>query len=521
MKASRRSQIFIKNTLILSITALFMRVMSVYFNVYLSNKLGNEGLGLFTLTLSVYGLATTFATSAINLTATRMVADASGSAKYSDIRRAMRKCVVYALCFGVGSMLVLLALSKGISSSMLKDERTLVSLRALALTLPFVALSSALGGYFTAVRRVSKNASSQIFQQLLKVAMTVFGLSFLPIRGVEQACLAVVLASLASEVISFLYLLIFYLADVRKNYKKYNEKESENLRKKMLGIALPTAFTSYFRSALVTVEHLLITSGLKKSGLSQAESVSAYGVMQAKALPTVLFPYALLTPFCSLIVPEVAEKRAAGDTLGINKITETACRFVFAFGICAAGIVACYSSEIGLVIYSDSMAGHYIRILAPVMPIMFIDTTVDSILKGLDEQLYTMKVNLFDSAMSVAVVFLLVPRIGMLGYVIEIIFCEIVNTSLSASRLIKLTSPRISVVKWIFIPLASVSVSIAVTKIVLTSLKMGSAHTTPLLVLHITVNVLIYCVLLRLFNCYSFHEIAEFFGKRKYMQKKT
>ncbi len=521
MLSLRRSRIFIKNTLILSLTALFMRVMSVYFNVYLSDKLGGEGLGLFTLTLSIYGLAVTFATSAINLTATRMVADAMGAATYSDVRRAMRKCVAYCLIFGVGSMLVLLILSRPIASSMLNDMRTLPSVRLLALTLPFVALSSALGGYFTAVRRVSKNASSQIFQQLFKVVLTVLGLSFATPRSVEAACVIVVLASLASEVVSFLYLGVFYLADIRKNYKQYNDSESENLRRKMLGIALPTAFTSYFRSALVTVEHLLITSGLKKSGLSQAESVSAYGVMQAKALPTVLFPYALLTPFCSLLVPEVAEKRAAGDTLGINKITETACRFVFAFGICAAGVVACYSSEIGQVIYSDSAAGEYIRLLAPIMPVMFIDTTIDSILKGLDEQFYTMKVNLADSLVSVAIVFLLVPKVGMLGYVIEIIFCEIVNTSLSASRLIKLTSPRISVVKWIFFPLMCISASIAATKLVLTAVGIGSAYNTSLLALHITVNVLVYCVLLRLFNCYSFHEIAEFFGKRKYMQKKT
>ena len=517
----RKSVIFIKNTLILSITALFMRVLSVYFNVYLSDKLGSEGLGLFTLTLSVYGLATTLATSAINLTATRMVADATGSAKYSDVKHAMRRCIAYSLFFGIGSMLLLILLSRTIALSMLGDIRTLESLRALALTLPFVSLSSAISGYFTAVRRVSKSASSQIFQQLLKVALTVIGLTFLTPRNTKEACLSVVLASLASEVISFLFLIVFYLADLRKNYKKYKYAESEDLRKKMLNIALPTAFTSYFRSALVTVEHLLITSGLKKSGMSQTDAVSAYGVMQAKALPTVLFPYAFLTPFCSLLVPEIAEKRAAGDSVGINRITETACRFVFAFGICAAGIVICYSSEIGQVIYSDAEAGKYIRMLAPVMPVMFIDTTIDSILKGLNEQLYTMKVNLVDSLMSVMVVFMLVPKMGMLGYVIEIIFCEIVNTSLSAARLIKLTSPQIHPIKWIFLPLLTVSLSIFISKLMLTLLGVGSAYNMPLLAVHIALAVFVYSILLRLLGCYSFREIAEIFRKRKYVPKRT
>lgn len=517
----RRSHIFIKNTLILSITALVMRVLSVYFNVYLSDKLGSEGLGLFTLTFSVYGLAVTFATSAINLTATRMVADAEGSANYSDVCRAMRKCLAYSAFFGFGTAAVLLAIARPVSVNMLGDIRTLSSVRALALTLPFVSFSSALGGYFTAVRRVTKNASSQIFQQLLKTLLTFVGLSLMSPKTLEQSCLAVVLASLVSEVISFLYLLAFYLVDINKNYGKYREKESEDLKKKMLGIALPTAFTSYFRSALVTIEHLLITSGLKKSGLSSSESFAAYGVMQAKALPTVLFPYSFLTPFCSLLVPEVAEKRAAGDTLGINRIIERSCRFVFAFGICVSGIVICYSAEIGQVVYSDASAGEYIRLLAPIMPIMFIDTTIDSILKGLDEQLYTMKVNLFDSLMSVAIVFLLIPKIGMLGYIIEIIFCEIVNTSLSASRLISVTKPRINIVKWIVLPLVSSISASLLTRLILSFVGLGCAYNTLLLVVHILLNVTLYLTVLRLLRGYFFKEIGEILGKRKYLQKKT
>ena len=333
------------------------------------------------------------------------------------------------------------------------------------------------------------------------------GLSFMTPKGTKEACLTVVIASLAAEVVSFLYLLVLYVNDMRKNYKMYRNGESENLRRKMLGIALPTAFTSYFRSALVTVEHLLITSGLKKSGMSQSGAVSAYGVMQAKALPTVLFPYAFLSPFCSLLVPEIAEKRAAGDTLGIKRITETACRFVFAFGICAAGIVICYSCEIGEIIYSDANAGEYIRLLASIMPVMFIDTTIDSILK--------------DSILSVGVVFLLVHKMGMPGYVIEIIFCEIVNTTLSAARLIKLTSPRIRPVKWIFVPLVTVSLSIFITKSFLTVLGVGCAYNALILTLHTALIIFVYSFLLRLLGCYSFREIAKFFGIRKYILKRT
>ncbi len=516
-----RLHVFIKNTLILAISALLLRVVGVYFNVYLSDKLGNEGLGILTLTFSVYGLATTFATSAINLTATRMVADAEGSASYSDVKIAMRKCIAYCLFFGLGTMMLLLIIARPVALGLLGDSRTLSSVRVLALTLPFVSLSSAVSGYFTAVRRVLKSASVQIFQMLFRVALTVCFLSLLGHNSLERSCLFTVLAMLFSEIVSFLLLCISFVIDINKKYGEYREKESEDLKKKMLGIALPTAFTSYFRASLVTLEHLLITSGLKKSGMSQSESLSAYGVMQAKALPTVLFPYCFLSPFCSLLVPEIAEKRAAGDDVGIRRISERACKIVLSLGICVSGIVACYSAEIGALIYSDSEAGYYIRILAPVMPIMFIDTTIDSILKGLDEQLYTMKVNLFDSLMSVGIVFLLIPKIGMVGYVIEIIFCEIVNTSLSASRLISRSKIRVDVLRWIALPIGASFVSIWTVRFVLSSLGLGFAANLPRLCLHILLAVGLYCVVMRLFSDYFPREMAEIFGKRKYMQKKT
>ena len=89
------------------------------------------------------------------------------------------------------------------------------------------------------------------------------------------------------------------------------------MQRKLLGIALPVAFSSYLRQGLVTIEHLLIPWGLKKKGDSQQAALSTYGILQGMALPVVMFPYAFLSPFCNLLVPEIAEKRAAGDLLGI------------------------------------------------------------------------------------------------------------------------------------------------------------------------------------------------------------
>lgn len=69
---------FLRNALVLSLSGLVLRCVSVSFNVYLTDKLGADGIGLYSLVMSVYSFAVTVATSGINLAATRMVAEGVG-----------------------------------------------------------------------------------------------------------------------------------------------------------------------------------------------------------------------------------------------------------------------------------------------------------------------------------------------------------------------------------------------------------------------------------------------------------
>ena len=69
---------FIANGMLLTFISLFIRTISVVFNVYVSNTIGAEALGLFTLVSTVYGFGLTLATSGINLATTRLVSECIG-----------------------------------------------------------------------------------------------------------------------------------------------------------------------------------------------------------------------------------------------------------------------------------------------------------------------------------------------------------------------------------------------------------------------------------------------------------
>ena len=91
----KKTEKFLINGLILSLTSLLIRFVGVSFNVYVTNKIGSAGMGLITLVNSVYGFAVTFATSGINLSATRMCAEAIGRNSPFELRHLLCCCFFY------------------------------------------------------------------------------------------------------------------------------------------------------------------------------------------------------------------------------------------------------------------------------------------------------------------------------------------------------------------------------------------------------------------------------------------
>ena len=498
---------FLVNGTLMTAVALFMRTVALAFNVYISNQIGAEGLGLFTLISSVYGFALTLATSGINLASTRLISEAIGHDNTNDMDGSVRKskklgfilarCIIYALLFSVSVAVLMFLLSDYIGVSILRDRRTVSSLRVLALSLVPIALSSALSGYFSAVRRVYKNAAVQIFGQFTKIYATVllFGSAFY--KDTETACLSMVIGAVISEMLSFLLQWFLYAKEKRKDdgfVASDSIKKATN--KKLLSIALPVAFSAYLRSGLISIEHVLIPIGLEKSCNDKSASLAAYGTVHSMVFPLVLFPSAILSSFAGLLVPEIAESGAAGDTKRIERITSKVIRTALIFSIGVAGIITSFSNTLGDVVYPGTDAGKYIAMIAPLIPVMYIDTSVDAILKGLGQQVYTMWVNIIDSSLSVLLVILLLPKYGIIGYVITVYFTELINAALSITRLLSVTSLRVKVFSWIAKPLISVVAATFAVKAVFDIIYGGSAVTNVQLWIFIAVTSVIYFLFL-------------------------
>lgn len=500
---SRLKKYLASGALMTAVT-LALRGLSVIFNSYISKKIGAEALGLYTLLGSVYSFALTLALSGINLTTTRLVSDALGEESEIGVRTAMKKCICYALFFGISASVALIALSEPLGVGVLGDARTVKPLRLCGATLPLISLSSCFNGYFTAVRRVYKNAAVQMIEQLARLGFCVAMLDLFFGNDIESACTALVLGGALAEMLSFSVSLLFFVFERNKRSPKRDIEKTVSERKmakKMLSIALPLAFSTYFRSALLTLEHTLIPIGIEKSGANRAQSLAAYGTLQAMVMPLVLLPAALIQSFSGLLIPELAELKIQNNKEEIRYVASRVCHLALVFATGAAGIMIFFADGLGEEIYSSSDAAKYIRVLSHIVPIMYLDTTVDSMLKGLGEQLYTMNVNIVDTLCSLVMVWILIPKMGIYGYIMLIMISEVFNASLSILKLVKVTGIKIKLGKWFLKPAISVFLGVSIGSAVGGAIGSG-------LFLQISLSIVLYFAFVRLFGAINREECA-------------
>jgi len=435
-------------TLALTLTSFLMRTIGVWFNVYLAGTVGSVGIGIFQLILSVYAMSKTLSYGGMNLAATRLCIE-----NQETIRHTMRRIWLCAVFLGLFFCALLSLSSTWIAEHWIMNESAAASLKILALSLPFVSASSALNGYMTAVRKMSRYSLIQLTEQLSRIGITVLFIRWFQNGETGKSLALVSLGITASEVISFSLTAGCYFYDTVR--RRNGQRRGSNVFKRLLRIAVPDAIGAYIRSALNTIEHLLIPKGIKKSGHSTERALSDYGTVQGIALPIVLYPSSILGVVSSLLVPEIAECQKKKNQIQIDYIISRVLQYALLFSVSVMFIILIFAKELSLAVYKNESAEEFIRIIAPLIPIMYLDMTTDGMLKGLDQQLTIMKINVIDSVLCVILVWILVPIASVNGYVITIYVAEIINFLLSFFKLNSLSSIRFSLKRHVILPLVA------------------------------------------------------------------
>ncbi len=485
-----KKRLFLKNALILTGSSLLLSGLSMVFRVYQTGQIGAEGMGLMQLLLSVYYFATNLAVSGFNLAVTRLVTESAihGQSVPAILRRCFSLCITTGLISGG----LLFGFAPLLGSTLLHDGRTVLPLRILALSLPLLSLSCCCRGYFLAARNALKPCLGQVCEQLCSFG---FAALLLPraAHNLTAACAVLAAGMALGELVGCIVIACFLRADLRQTPPTPSLKSNISLRS-VLSISVPIALGYDLRSALIAVENMLIPAGLKQCGSSYEQSLAAYGIVKGIALPTIQFPSAFLTAFSLLLIPEVSQSRAAGHSAAIRTMADRVFCICLRFSVPVAAMFACFGPELGQWLYQSADAGQMLRLLCPLIPFMYLDSIVDAMLKGMDEQMYSLKVNLSDSCIRIVLMVVLLPRLGIYGYLTAMYVSILYNALLSIGRFLRAGRMAVQWRNWLVVPALSAAIACLCSRMLLMQIPALSLRCIGMLGL----SVLLYLLLLML-----------------------
>lgn len=447
-----KKTVFIKNAAILTTSSLILRFAGIMFKVWLAAKIGAEGIGLYQLIFSVYVLVSTFAGAGICTAVTRLISEEAALGSKSGVNRILIRCIELISAVAIISLIAVFVGADFIAGRLLGDMRASLSLKILGFSLPFMGISSCFKGYFISFRKATPPATAVILEQAVRIALVFVIIGRIGSLNLETACAAVLFGDTVAEAVSALYIFVLFLLDQKKlSWLSGRSRPPYPIVKQVLRISAPITLGRYLNSGLRTIENLLVPKTLSKfSGGGTA--LSQFGMIKGMALPLLFFPSALLNSISTLLIPEMSEAVACGRVATLKRSTEKTIKLTLYIGILFGAIFWGLGREIGGIVYKNDEVGFLTCALSPIVPLMYLDSIADGILKGLDEQLFCFKNSICDSSIRILLISLLLPRLGLYGFIGIMYFSNFFTCFLNVSRLLKVSGAKIKFLNEIVLP---------------------------------------------------------------------
>ena len=190
-------------------------------------------------------------------------------------------------------------------------------------------------------------------------------------------------------------------------------------------MAVPLAANRLTLNFLQSIEAVQIPNRLVCFGLSRAKALANYGVLTGMTYPLILFPGAITSSVSVLLLPYISEAGAKGDQHAIRAAIKKCVLGGLLLGSFFCILFLIGGPFLGEFLFHSRLAGSYIRILSIACPFLYLGGILTSILHGLGKALHAFFINASCLIIRLCFVYLLIPRIGMTGYLIGILVSEI------------------------------------------------------------------------------------------------
>lgn len=308
---------FIKGTILLTLSAIILKIIGVIYKIPLSYILGDEGMGYFNSAYTIYTFFYIIGNAGIPRAITILIS--KSEAEHKNNSCAIRNQAL--LFFSAISLILFFAfcLLTNTFSSFISNEKSIPSMLAIAPSIIFVSCAGVLRGYYGGRLKFSLMAISEIIAGLGKLLV---GLALAYYSAGKNLPTHIISAYTISGItIGTFFSLLFLLLFVKKDENHTPIlKDLFKTIKSIVKIAFPITIASTISGITSIVDLILIMRGLVKNGYTSEISNILYGNYTTLALPMFTLLSTLITQISTALVPNLTRYNSEkNNSLFINE----------------------------------------------------------------------------------------------------------------------------------------------------------------------------------------------------------
>ncbi|CDM68357.1 stage V sporulation protein B [Clostridium bornimense] len=437
---------FYKETIVLSISNITMGLFRFVFSIILSKKLGSEGLGLYSIILPIYDLFCCLSCGGLVSAISSRGAEFVTKGNNLNLIKTIRVTAIFDFIWSLIIALLMFFNSSAISIYILKDIRSITSLRMISIAIIFISLSNVLKGYFLSLSKASIPAFIDIFEKVVRISMVLLTFHLIKVVDIPTAVTLVFFALCMGEGFSLLMLIIFYKTTRKKIIINYNVKSESmpQLLIQVLIIAIPLALNGFLSSILGTASTLILPRRLVSSGIPYETALSMIGEFSGMAVSIILFPSVIISAISTIIVPEISGSLATKNFFKVEKRIGDVIRVSLYLGIATLIICSIIPKDLGILFFNKASIYKYIFTAALCCPLYFTLYTTYGVMSGIGKQKDILLNSLIISILDIIILYIFggISWINIYAYAITLFLTSLVGVILNIISIRSFTKIR-------------------------------------------------------------------------------
>lgn len=419
---------FIRSTFILLIGGLITKILGMVIKIIMSRMIGAEGLGLYMLILPTFSLFIGISQFGLPIAVSKLIAEES-----KNNRRLIFSVIPISLIINLFLIGIIIVISPYLANNLLHNPDTYYSLIAIAIVIPFTSISSICRSYFFGKQRMLPHVISNILEDIVRLLIMLIGIPIFIKKGISYTVCFIILSNVISEIASILVLFFFLPKKIK--IKKSDLKPSKLYIKESLSIGIPNTTGRFIGSIGYFLEPIILTSVLLHIGYSSNFITREYGILSGYVMPLLLLPSFFTMAISQALLPVISKEYAANNLLSVKRKIRQGIFFSLLVGIPATVCFTIMPKFFLLLIYHTTEGVNYMKILAPVCLLQYIQAPLSSCLDAMGKSKSVMISSVLGMLVRTTLLFILsLLKIGLYGLIIAIATNVLVVTLYSLKK---------------------------------------------------------------------------------------